>query len=123
MSSAIFDKRTGRKRIRKIIKQTEKRKTSQRLKTQPNNNEKESLESIDFPFLYEKFCIDRQLLCVSTALYWRGKYFRDKCAWISEGNFSSDPELFKTCVLVNMERYTKVLYQCKLLGIEFAYHL
>ncbi len=35
------------------------------------------------------------------------KYFRDKCAWLSEGNFYSDHELFKKSVLGYIEEYKK----------------
>ncbi len=35
------------------------------------------------------------------------KYFREKCAWLSEGNFTLDPELFKKSVLGYMEGYKK----------------
>ena len=43
-----------------------------------------------------------------------GCIFSYKCAWLSEGNFTLDPELFKKSVLGLVERYFKevVLMRC-----------
>lgn len=49
-----------------------------------------------------------------------GCTFAKKCPWISEGDFSSDPELFKTCVLVNMKGYKKVFQNSLRAGAKFS---